>query len=132
MNFELICNDEDCGTVMKLVHGGHMIENSAYNYCCPNDECDNWTTIVIEGDTTTVEEPIVDDEETNARLAGYVRKASRFDLSVCLSTEAIQTMRTFKCSNGFEWLPLNINLQRLAMILSGERYLTTIVQRGDE
>ena len=132
MNFELVCNDEKCGTIMELIHGGHMIKNSAYNYRCPNEWCDNWVTIVIEGDITTVEEPIVDDEETNARLAGYVRRPSRFDLSVSLSMEAVQTMRTFKCSNGIEWLPLNINLERLRMLLNGERILTTIVQRGDE
>ena len=50
MNYELICNNEDCGTVMKLVHGGHMVKKSIYHYCCPNDECDIWTSIEIEGD----------------------------------------------------------------------------------
>lgn len=53
MNYELICNNKDCGAVMKLVHGGHMTKKSIYHYCCPNDECDNWTSIEIEGDDAT-------------------------------------------------------------------------------
>ena len=109
-----------------------MITNSLYHYSCPNEGCDNITSILIQGDTTTVEKPLVDDEETNAKLAGYVRRPSRFDLGVSLSMEAVQSMRTFKCSEGNEWLPLNINLERLKMVLNGERILTTIVQRGDE
>jgi hypothetical protein len=131
-NFELVCNDVDCGTVMELVHGGHMITKSAYNYRCPNDGCDNWTTIVIAGDgNATVEEPVADDTEA-ARLAGYVRRVSRFDLSVNLSMEAVQSMKTYKCSEGNTWLPLSINLDRLGKVLNGERVITTIVQRGDE
>ena len=49
MNYELICNN-CAGTVMKLGHGGHMVKISIYHYCCPNDDCDNWTSIEIEGD----------------------------------------------------------------------------------
>ena len=64
-------------------------------------------------------------------LAGYVRREGGL-IKVSINVDAFNDCVAYTTSDEQNYVALEINLSRLNEILSGERAVATIVQRGDE
>lgn len=66
-------------------------------------------------------------------LVGYLRRSNcGTSLKVSIHTGAFADCRTYETSDGARYAPLVIHMKHLDAVLSGERAVTTIVQKGVE